>query len=111
MGIKGALDDFGTGYINLAYFKRFPTSTLKIDKSFVGDIEEDEVIIFSRPRLADTRSFAWKTFVESRPPRDASYIYDHLSTSTRHQLPYRRASRFSAGHLWAYLLGRCTASK
>ena len=65
IGLSIAIDDFGTGHSSLAYLKKFPINTLKIDKSFVmGIIEDEEDRIIAQTIISMAHSLGLRTVAE-----------------------------------------------
>jgi sensor c-di-GMP phosphodiesterase-like protein len=56
-GVRIAVDDYGTGYSSLAYLRELPVDELKLDKSFLANLQEDPralAIVRSTIRLAQS---------------------------------------------------------
>lgn len=67
LGPRIALDDFGTGYSSLNYIKQLPLDLIKVDKTFIDDILEDEyaqafvrlIVELSKPSVRSWLLKAW----------------------------------------------------
>ena len=65
MGIDLSIDDFGTGYSSLSYLKKFPISKLKIDRSFIHDLDKkDENKALIKAIIAMANSLNLQTVAE-----------------------------------------------
>ncbi|WP_460831533.1 sensor domain-containing protein [Lysobacter humi (ex Lee et al. 2017)] len=91
LGVRFSIDDFGTGYSSLAYLKRFPIDRLKIDRSFVQDLEGDtQDAAICRTIIDLARSLGIAAVAEGVETRcQARWLREH-----------------GCGELQGYLLGR-----
>ncbi len=80
LGLLLALDDFGTGYSSLGYLKQFPVDMVKIDQTFIKDLERD----------ASSRAIVSKT-IEMAHLLGLTVICEGVETTG--QLPGRHRSR------------------
>nr|WP_320011578.1 EAL domain-containing protein [uncultured Desulfobulbus sp.] len=105
LGGKFYLDDFGTGYSSLSYLKRLPLDGLKIDRSFVKDLENDndnQAIAKAIVSLAQTLNLA--IVAEGVETREQLALLQAMSTETIIQ--GYLASRPLPAHEFTALLAR-----
>jgi diguanylate cyclase (GGDEF)-like protein len=78
LGVQIAIDDFGTGYSSLAHLQRFPVDALKIDRSFISGLkqnQEGETLIHTLVQLGKALSI--ETFAEGiEQPDELSLLKD-----------------------------------
>jgi diguanylate cyclase (GGDEF)-like protein/PAS domain S-box-containing protein len=91
LGVKLSMDDFGTGYSSLSYLRKFPFDKIKIDRSFISDLEDDtEAETIVQAIIAMSRSLRLDVTAEG--------------VETKEQLAMLRA--LGCNFVQGYLLGR-----
>ncbi len=106
LGVRIAIDDFGTGYSSLAHLQRFPVDALKIDRSFISalkDNQEGETLIHTLVQLG--KALSLETFAEGiEQQRELALLKDEACDSGQGFLfarPLDAAATETFLHDWA----------
>ena len=91
LGVRIALDDFGTGYSSLSYLRSFPFDKIKIDKSFVQEMDE------SREAVAIIRAITGLS---------GSLLIETTAEGVETTAQFRRLEQEGCTHFQGYLFGR-----
>jgi diguanylate cyclase (GGDEF)-like protein/PAS domain S-box-containing protein len=89
-GVRIAIDDFGSGYSSLGYLQRFPVDVLKLDRSFVEDLQLD------RPVGGVVRAI-----VELADGLDVRLVAEGIETAEQAEALRRRGCRYGQGFLYS----------
>jgi EAL domain-containing protein (putative c-di-GMP-specific phosphodiesterase class I) len=90
LGLHLALDDFGTGYSSLSYLKRYPIDIVKIDQSFIADVDRDE----------SSHAIVSKT-IEMAHLMDLTVVCEGVETAEQHQALTELGSDLCQGFYFA----------
>ncbi len=90
VGLRLALDDFGTGYSSLSYLKRYPIDVVKIDQSFIADVDRDE----------SSHAIVSKT-IEMAHLMDLTVVCEGVETAQQHVALTTLGSDFCQGFYFA----------
>jgi EAL domain-containing protein (putative c-di-GMP-specific phosphodiesterase class I) len=79
LGIGIAIDDFGTGYSSLAYLAKLPVQTLKIDRSFILKmLEDDEAMALVQMIISLAQSLKLSTVAEGVETEEQADVLEML---------------------------------
>ncbi|MFY9811497.1 putative bifunctional diguanylate cyclase/phosphodiesterase [Aquabacterium sp.] len=101
IGVKLSIDDFGTGYSSLSYLRRLPARQLKIDRSFIADLESSadaQAIVEAVVRLA--HALGLKVVGEGVETLEQAAILTHLKCDELQGYLYARPMPAQALLLW-----------
>lgn len=101
LGLKISLDDFGTGFSSLSYLRSFPFDKIKIDKSFVSDLETNEDSrVITRTTIALAHSLGMRCTAEGvETEAQSAFLVDHQCDEIQGFLISRAKSLEELRHL------------